>query len=291
MISIARELDGFDIAQEIRQERQVHKGSFLLLEGERDIKRFGKFVDDDRCSIQNCFGRANLLKAIELLYEDGFLGVLGLADADFDRLDSCLVSHEGVIYSEAHDFDLDIARSDALQRYLLEVADQKKCEAVGDVDSICLNVMQACKPLSVLRYLNCIQSLGYKLSKIRHGEFSGCCSIDLDKLVDCVSQGKLSRNKDTLKLLVAKHIQVDYDLFQLTNGHDFFALLGIFLRSQLGSRLDPQSWGSEVEIHLRLAFSEIDFVESSLFKDIIAWEVENKPYKILKARLSAISEN
>ena len=90
MISIARELDAHDIAQELRQERQVHKGSFLLLEGDRDIKRFTKFVDENACSIQNCFGRENLLGAIEILIDEGFPGVLALADAAFDRIDGCL---------------------------------------------------------------------------------------------------------------------------------------------------------------------------------------------------------
>jgi hypothetical protein len=41
MISIQRHMDEYDIAQEVRLERKVHKGSFLLVEGITDIKRFG----------------------------------------------------------------------------------------------------------------------------------------------------------------------------------------------------------------------------------------------------------
>jgi hypothetical protein len=43
MISIAANMDAYDVAQEIRLERQVHKGSFLLLEGLKDLNRFAKF--------------------------------------------------------------------------------------------------------------------------------------------------------------------------------------------------------------------------------------------------------
>jgi hypothetical protein len=60
MISIAANMDAFDIAQEIRLERQVHKGSFLLLEGQEDLDRFLKFTDTSGSTV-NCFGRRNLI--------------------------------------------------------------------------------------------------------------------------------------------------------------------------------------------------------------------------------------
>ena len=119
MISIAAGMDEYDIVQEIRFERQVHKGSFLLLEGQDDLRRFTRFIDEKLCSTVNCFGRPNLIEAIKLLYEDGFLGALGLADADFDRLTGDLETHEGIIYSDSHDFDMDWACEQTLHRYLL----------------------------------------------------------------------------------------------------------------------------------------------------------------------------
>ena len=128
-ISIARELDAHDIAQEVRQERQVHKGSCLLVEGDKDIKRFAKFVDEDVCSIQNCFDRENLLGAIEILAEEGFQGILGLANAEFDRIDGRLPASEAIIFSETHDFDLDIAESDVLRRYLVATQKNVSCTA------------------------------------------------------------------------------------------------------------------------------------------------------------------
>lgn len=67
MISIARHMDEYDIAQEIRLERKVHKGSFLLLEGDTDIKRFSRFIDEAKCSIVNCYGRRRAIAATEML--------------------------------------------------------------------------------------------------------------------------------------------------------------------------------------------------------------------------------
>ncbi|WP_375779088.1 hypothetical protein ACE103_08645 [Bradyrhizobium sp. ma5] len=289
MISIARELDSYDIAQEIRQERQIHKGAFLLLEGDRDIKRFSKFVDENACSIQNCFGRENLLGAIELLIDEGFPGVLGLADADFDRLNGCLARNEAVIYSETHDFDLDISRSDVLRRYLDEVANQEKCAVVGGHEAVRTWVYDACRPLSVLRHISHTQKMGYRLDRINHGDICVDWVIDVRLLVEHVSTGRyaVEQRKQEMSRRINNHLAGRIDDEQLTNGHDFFAMLGLALQDKFGNRRPAQAWASEVEMHFRLAFSEDDFVGTNLFLAILIWQDENKPYLILKASLIA----
>jgi hypothetical protein len=97
MISIGKHMDEHDIAQEVRFERKVHKGSFLLLEGSTDIKRFEPLIDGQKCSVVNCYGRKNAIEAIKLLYDDGFPGALGVVDADFDRITGEIDLHEGSV--------------------------------------------------------------------------------------------------------------------------------------------------------------------------------------------------
>ena len=291
MISIADTMDAFDIAQEIRLERQVHKGSFLLLEGQDDLNRFSKFADAS-CSTVNCFGRSNLIGAIGLLYDEGFPGALGLADADFDRISNSLSFHEGIIYSERHDFDLDWACQTVLSRYLTEVGDRVKCEAIGDVEAISRFIIDAVKPLSVLRLLNHRHGLKYRLTRIRHHELlsdKAQPSIDVERLIEHVSTGAFSgdRTKSELKARILAHAKTQFDGLQLTNGHDFLTMLGIALQQKLGDRQIPQTWGSEIELHFRLAYSEEDFVASSLFVAILAWQDVNQPYVILKPSLMA----
>ncbi|MCA1381459.1 DUF4435 domain-containing protein [Bradyrhizobium sp. BRP23] len=279
-------MDEYDIAQEIRLERQVHKGSFLLLEGDRDIKRFLRFLDPARCSVVNCFGRGNLLGAIAILYDEGFPGVLGLADADFDRLNSTLVEHEGVIYSDGHDFDMDWACKGVLQRYLAEVAHADKCEAMGGIEAICDFIHQCAKPLSVLRYISVTQNVKLPMKRVKHHEISKDAAVDIDLLIDSVAIGPHAAKAASLKTLVLNHVKKEFDKLQLTNGHDFLAMLGLALQSRLGDRKIQQTWGSEVEIHIRLAYSDEDFLASSIFVAILAWQDENLPYVILKSSLS-----
>ncbi len=293
MISIARELDAHDIAQEIRQERQIHKGSFLLLEGDRDIKRFTKFVDEYACSIQNCFGRENLLGAIEILLDEGFPGVLGLADADFDRINGGIPVSELIIFSESHDFDLDVARSGVFDRYLAEVGHADKCAELGGPVAIRAWLLEACKPLSVLRYVSHSQDLGYRLNRIQHREICRDCLVDVDLLVEHVSTGRFSETarKSHIKRLIQNHCQQQYDAHEITNGHDFLSMLGLALQTKLAARLPPQTWGSEVEVHFRLAFSEDDFVRTPLCAAILRWQADNEPYIILKASVRMPSRN
>jgi len=73
MISIAKHMDEYDIAQEIRVERMVHKGSFLLLEGDTDIKRFSQFTDEGKCSIVHCYGRRKAIAATKGLSPDNYI--------------------------------------------------------------------------------------------------------------------------------------------------------------------------------------------------------------------------
>jgi hypothetical protein len=286
MISIAMELDAHDIAQEIRQERQVHKGSFLLLAGESDIKRFGKFVDQDGCSIQNCFSRQNLLEAIDILTDEGFSGVLGLADAEFDRIEGHAQS-EGIIFSDSHDFDLDFIRTDSLHRYLTEVAHSDKCNELGGPEGVRAWLLEACKPLSVLRYITRVQDLGIRLDQVDYRQIciDGC--VDVDLLAYHLSASQSNTSVDDLKSMLKSYVTQNFDLLQLTNGNDLSAMLGLALQGHLGDRKPDQAFGAEVKIHLRLTFSEEDFVHTPLFFAILGWEAENAPYVILKKQLAA----
>ena len=65
MLSIARHMTADDIVEEIRMERMVHQGSFLMVERKTDVDRLAEFVDDEVCSIVNCWGRRKVLTALK----------------------------------------------------------------------------------------------------------------------------------------------------------------------------------------------------------------------------------
>jgi hypothetical protein len=221
-------MDEYDIAEEIRLERKVHRGSFLLLEGITDIKRFVPFIDEKECSLVNCYGRRKAIEAIKILYEEGFPGALGAIDADFDRIDGGLELHEGLVYSESHDFDLDWAQPTVVGKYLNQVADSERRKIHGSPDEISLKIITALKPVSVARLLNHRRRIGFKLS---HIDVSACFvnfGVSLDRYLDLVFEGCVvsEQGRKELKEQISRATNQDYDLHQLTNGHDFHSALG-----------------------------------------------------------------
>jgi 5S rRNA maturation endonuclease (ribonuclease M5) len=67
-------LEAWDIAAQVRLERQIHKGAFLIVEGPNDDKVLSRFSHDQRCSIVIAFGKPNVVGALDLLEEEGFPG-------------------------------------------------------------------------------------------------------------------------------------------------------------------------------------------------------------------------
>lgn len=288
MLSIARHLDSFDIAQEVRLERKVHKGSFLFLEGTTDIKRFTPFVDNIECSIVNSWGRKKAIEAVDMLSDEGFPGVLACVDADFDRQLAQIIDYENVLYSSCHDFDLDWAQTSAMQKYLDEVAEPAKMvNFPGGSAEIRDKIVTGLRPISIARLLNRKGSISEKLSDID----CSCCfsnfSVDVDNYVQAVREARsLSPSRTSvIRTLILSGLSESYDLEQITNGHDFHCALGASLRLDLANRREVHTWASEVEMHIRLAFSDSELKKTAIFKHIRAWEVKNRPYMILDSRL------
>lgn len=282
--SILDRMDAYDIAAEVRMERQVHGGSFLLLEGMTDILRFGKFLDAE-CSTVNCWGKNNLIGAMEIINSSNTEGVLALADADFDRLiQSARLSIDNIIFSEFHDFDLDCAASGVLDIYLKEVADGEKLKAIAGADEALVLHMKAIYPISCARLANEKGLTSLPLAKVDWE----CCyipySTNLSRYIERAAR-KLSLAKsdiDDIIAIIRKEEGENHNLFQVTNGHDLCISIGLSLRGALGCRKIAHTTGDEVERHLRLAYSHEIFSASKTNAHIKKWQEANAPFRILR---------
>lgn len=215
MISIARGLDEFDIAQEVRLARQVHKGCILLLEGQTDLDRFDAFIDPSASHSMNCYGKSNAVGAIELLSDEGFPGVVAVVDADFDRIASSPVIHENIIYSASHDLDLDwFNTGEILSRYVRQVGNIEQIQILGGVDAVRSQILSGLHLLSVLRFTNHVGIVKFKLQELRLGKFYRNFSVDLDLMVEDVFVG---RNVTPMQLksladVITKHARGSYEV-------------------------------------------------------------------------------
>jgi hypothetical protein len=283
MNSIRQHLGGQAFVAQVRMERQVHKGAFILVEGATDAKRFMKFLNGSSCSIVICFGKSNVLFAIKELLKSGFLGAIGFIDADFDRILSNDVDLDGIVRSQSHDFDLDVMCTPALDRYLAESADQSKCDKCKGGGTVLDFLINAIRPLSALRFANEKNSLRYSLSGLDHQVFFDGKKIDIYALIDYVSQGRFhsEERKSNLMQSILRYSSEPFEIFQLTSGHDLHAALGVALRDTLGSRHPSQTREREIAMHLRLTFDRSDFELTSAFEAIVNWEEKNPSFKVL----------
>ena len=285
MLSLSRHLDAFDIAQEVRLERKVHKGSFLFVEGGTDVKRFTPFVDESACSIVNSWGRDNALEATKMLADEGFLGVVACVDADFDRELHELDVHECIVYSESHDLDMDWATEVVLSRYFVEMGEPEKLASFrGGVTEIADRILSGLRVVSTARLLNRLGVIREKLSDLNISSDFQNLSITVEAYSELVKSKRNLTNDRTTQIanLIRGGLTRNHDLRQITNGHDFHCALGVGLRSDLGSRRDVHTWGSEVEAGLRLCFSKSDLKISHVFAELRRWEEDNMPYKVFR---------
>jgi Protein of unknown function (DUF4435) len=283
MRSITAHLDGHTVAADIRAQRQVHKGAIVLVEGKDDLRRFSNIFDDKSCCIVIAHNKKNVCEAMELLADDGFPGVLGFVDADFDRIDGKELDQESIVYSVSHDFDLDSVLTDALRRYLVEVCDTMKLEQLGGHEGALVHLLSSIRPVSILRWINQHRRLGYRLRDLNFDHFFDGCQVNIDALVASVSNQKFSgpQHQQRLKALINNYVTREYNIYQLTSGHDFCQALGIALRALLGTRKPSQTYGSEIELHLRLTVNLADMIATGLIQKIQEWEDANPGYHIM----------
>lgn len=277
------QIDEFYVAAQIRMLRSADKRTILVLEGENDEKALGRFVDPTACDVEIAFGKPNLLGAFDLLEEEGFRGIIGIVDADFDRVIGVQMSLENICVTDYHDLDLTIFSTAALERYLLEHADSEAVSSLGGCSGVRELLLGSAVPLSCSRYISDRDGHRLYFKDIKYEDFVNVESvaIDIDSLCTIVIDRSNTRClPDQLSRLISIEMANGHDLMQLSRGHDVAAFLGLALRKRIGSRRVQQTWSSEIEAGLRLAFEWAHFTTTQLYQCLRGWEAGNRPYKI-----------
>lgn len=110
------------VATEVIMTRQLHAGSFLILEGEDDHKFWSPRVAPGHCELVIGNGKPNVEGALVRLDKGRFRGALGVVDDDFDGLAGRLRPSPNLIGTDTHDLECMLIRSPALERVLAEFA-------------------------------------------------------------------------------------------------------------------------------------------------------------------------
>lgn len=258
---------------------EVHEGSVLVLEGWSDMRIYGKFTDGEQCQLVNAHNKDNVIRVIQLLDKEDTEGVLGIVDADFNHVTHALSSGENLLLTDSHDIETMIVQTPAFDHLLVEFGSASKIRTFRQKSEqgIRNKILVTTYPIGCLRFISERDQLSLRFRGMRFGRFTRAGKklvLSTERMVETVLN--FSQRHDLDKNDLVNEIELlgdsDIDLWQLTCGHDFAAVLSISLRRMLGSNNAAEIQPKVIEASLRLAYQFHHFQSSALYAGIVNWE-------------------
>ncbi len=271
-------------ANEIRLRRQLFSGAFLVVEGTDDRAFMASFSCSENCRIEVARGKENVCNVIKVLEDDSFKGVLGLVDADFDRIDSPQCRSCNVLMSDFHDIETMLVCSPALERVLAEFGSQKKIDKLEE--SVPEVLFKTALPVGYLRLHSLRNRLELKFGHLDYSAWIDRRSLE-SSTMDLIEEVKnRSQRHDlcskTLEAALEELKEADHNPREICNGKDLIEILSLGLRGKLGSNSALEVKSEVLRRSLRFAYSEQNFTNSDLYKEILQWEDRSQRFKVLR---------
>lgn len=277
-----------EIANEIRMRRSLFPGAFLVVEGRDDRLFMERFISSSTCKIEVAEGKENVCNVIEILDRENFDGVLGLIDADFDRIEGLSDRSLNLVMPKCHDLIMMLLISPALDRTLTELGSQTKLEDFEE--DVLEALIERALPVGYLRLHSIRKQLDLRFRDLSFSAWIDRKSFmsDTGKLIRTVknhSQRPDLSSKD-LAIAIEELHEHKYDPCEICNGTDAIEILSIGLRTVLGTNSAQEVKSELLKAFLRVAFTEQDFCKSGLKLDIENWQNHKLEYQILKDDLN-----
>lgn len=273
------------VATEVIMTRQLHAGSFLIVEGEDDHKFWSPRITPGHCELVIGNGKPNVEGALTRLDRGGFRGVLGIVDDDFDGLEARIRPSPNLIATDTHDLECLLIRSPALERVLAELGTPSKIR--GLEQRLGCTVREALLERGLefgrLRWLAHRNSWETPFGKLGPERFldRDTWLVSRDDLHSAVARTGVC--PDIAKLRAELERLPAADPWSICQGHDLVSILRIGLTHVLGS-LKASKGIDDVAAMLRSAFDERQLRDGYLGKAVRGWELANDPYLVLGKR-------
>ena len=272
------------IANSIKLVRQNFKGAFLLVEGRDDRLFMEDFVCRQKCKIEVAQGKKNVCEAIRILNTENFPGVLGVVDADFDRIDGIHYNLTNLVMPEFHDLETMLISSPAFESILVELGSRNKIDSFDE--GVRDGLIRRALPLGCLRLFSDRVGLGLKFDELNYSAWINRSTFEAS-IGALVTEVKNNSNKPYLssELLqggIEDLLSADLDPLEICNGTDLVEILSIGLRGKLGNQNGKTASPDALRMALRLAYSKMEFRSSVLGKSIVNWEIFARDFQVLK---------
>lgn len=247
--------------------------SFILLEGDTDIRLFRKLFNLNNCKVENIPGGNRKLEECVQTLVNIYPLIIGIRDADFIRINESEYLQNNMFLTDLHDIEMTMLNFEPiLNAIVFEYSNLDKSQHLAFKNKL----LEVIKHISYLKLINDRENLELTFSSGFQDLISFANQkIDLDQYLDRViakSPNALIKDKEILKVKIEAIEQQDPDLLQITNGHDLLNSFAKYFREE--EKRSGLS-GENLEATLRMLFNIDFFSQTNLYQQLDNWKNQN----------------
>ncbi len=272
------------IANTIRMQKSTFQDVFLLVEGDSDKKVYERFVEQLNCRLEICKGKPSskerVISVLNILNQSNFSGIIGIIDADFDRLENIKYNNLNLFLTDTHDLETMLIKSPAFDKIIAEFGSEEKLKKFNqDLREI---LLESGKIIGYLRWISKEEKLNLTFQNIKFSKFINekNLTIDQKELIKEVKNKSqyFSIKDDEFQQKLDHKISSNNDLWQVCCGHDLVNILAIALCKVIGNNNTNDVKSEIIERSLRLAYEENYFLQTNLYHNLKMWENNNQKF-------------
>jgi hypothetical protein len=262
-------MDEIYIAQSVRFMRAGFSGTIIIVEGGSDVRAYKDLMDPDKCSFIPADGKDTAIKALQLLENENFKGVVGIVDADLFHLEGISPKSANLFLTDTHDFETMVLQTDILDKFISEFVNLDKTKKI--YKPIKMKLIDNALILGYFRWIDSPykENLKLKFKDLSYDKFidKHHFEIKLNSLVDEVKLNSDDYVVDSkeIKQKIRELIGEGHDPWQVCRGHDVTELLSFGLNMIFGFDRDIPFGAEKIEKILRISYSQLHFEKTFLF--------------------------
>jgi hypothetical protein len=263
-------LTASDVANEISMSRSKFRGTYVVVEGNTDVRLYGKFLADG-VEVIAASSKTNVKGTVSECLRRRDDKIIGIVDKDIDGMIGKTVK-EPVFYTDRRDLECGLMCSEALEGVLAEYADKElMARFVRDNGPVRDVIGRAAAPLGVMMYISYKRGMSLSFKDLNHRFFINrkTLAVDVSRMVQEVFQQSMGQmvSVSSMAELVRDTVKKLDDPWDAVRGHDATAILAIGLTTIFGSYNSKYIDSNTVSGALRLAYSYEMFVTTRLFAE------------------------
>lgn len=248
-----------------------------------NLRVYGRLIDQELCRIIPSHGKENAIRALNILENGSFSGVLAIVDADFWRLEGKKPVSSNLFITDTHDLETMILKSPALEKLLTEFGSAGKIRDLTQQlgKSIRDILLDGGVQIGYLRWVSHKERLSLKFEGIVFSRFidNETLRIDTARMITTV-KNKSERHdlhEKDLQKSMGELANPNHDPWNTCCGHDLVCILSLGFRKALGPKtVKPEL----IQTSLRLAYEAAYFFGTQLYRSMRTWEKANRPFKV-----------